>query len=84
MYLNELLASVDFCAGIEPRIGSRHIRVIAIDGFPKCSFPGVLSEIDSLPMEYRWSTRAILLDPMALQRRFDLQHAEYRFRSPHG
>ena len=58
VYLNELLASADFCAGIEPRIGGKHIRVIAIDAFPKCSFPGVLSEIDSLPMEYRWSTRA--------------------------
>lgn len=62
VYLNELLATQDFCAGIEPRIGSKHVRVIALDGFPKSSFPGVLGEIDSLPMEYRWSTRAILLD----------------------
>lgn len=63
VYLNELLAAEDFCAGIEPRIGSRHIRVIAIDGFPKASFPGILGELDSLAMEYRWNTRAILLDP---------------------
>jgi type IV secretion system protein TrbE len=62
-YLNETLAADDFCAGVEPRIGRKHIRVIAIDGFPRTSFPGILGEIDSLAMEYRWNTRAILLDP---------------------
>lgn len=62
-YLNETLAADDLCAGVEPRIGNRHVRVIAIDGFPRASFPGILGEIDSLPMEYRWNTRAILLDP---------------------
>jgi len=61
-YLNELLAAQDFSGGIEPRIGDKHIRVIALDGFPKTSYPGILGEIDSLPMEYRWSTRAIFLD----------------------
>ena len=39
------------------------MRVIALEGFPRSSYPGVLGEIDSLAMEYRWSTRAILLDP---------------------
>jgi hypothetical protein len=32
-YLNELLACEDFYGGIEPRIGRKHMRVIAIDGF---------------------------------------------------
>jgi type IV secretion system protein TrbE len=63
VFLNEVLASEDFSGGVEPRIGRKHIRVIALDGFPKLSFPGILSEMDSLAMEYRWSTRAILLDP---------------------
>jgi type IV secretion system protein TrbE len=62
-YLNDVLAVNDFSGGIEPKIGAKHIRVIALDGFPKTSCPGILSHIDSLPMEYRWSTRAILLDP---------------------
>jgi type IV secretion system protein TrbE len=62
-YLNDVLAVNDFSGGIEPKIGTKHIRVIALDGFPKTSCPGILSQIDSLPMEYRWSTRAILLDP---------------------
>jgi type IV secretion system protein VirB4 len=62
-YLNDLLAIQDFSGGIEPRIGRKHIRVIALDGFPKASYPGILGGIDSLPMAYRWNTRAILLDP---------------------
>jgi type IV secretion system protein VirB4 len=63
VFLNELLACEDFYGGMEPQIGNRHIRVIAIDGFPKLSSPGILRELDQLPIEYRWNTRAILLDP---------------------
>jgi type IV secretion system protein VirB4 len=79
VYLNELLASEDFCGGIEPQIGRRHIRVLAIDGFPKASCPGILGEIDALPMEYRWSTRAILLDPE--EARGILDHTRKKWRS---
>lgn len=61
-YLNDTLAEQEFRGGIEPQIGDKHIRVLALEGFPKASFPGILSELDSLPMEYRWNTRAILLD----------------------
>ena len=67
VYLNDALASADFVGGIEPRIGNRHIRVIAIDGFPPMSYPGILGVLDSLPIEYRWNTRAILMDPQALR-----------------
>ena len=80
VYLNELLATQDFCAGIEPRIGSKHVRVIALDGFPKSSFPGILGEIDSLPMEYRWSTRAILLDPEEARGLLDKTRRKWRSR----
>lgn len=62
-YLNEILACEDFYGGMEPRIGRKHVRVIAIDGFPRMSSPGILRELDQLPIEYRWNTRALLLDP---------------------
>jgi type IV secretion system protein VirB4 len=80
VYLNDLLATQDFCAGIEPRVGRKHVRVIALDGFPKSSFPGVLGEIDSLPMEYRWSTRAILLDPEEARSLLDKSRRKWRSR----
>ena len=63
VYLNDTLASEDFVGGLTPRIGRKHLRVVAIDGFPKASVPGILGALDTLPIEYRWNTRAILMDP---------------------
>lgn len=60
---DSVLSSEDFVGGLEPKIGSKHIRIIAIDGFPKASYPGILSVLDQLPLEYRWSTSALLMDP---------------------
>ena len=63
IFLNEVIACEDVIAGIAPRLGKKHLRVVAIDGFPRASYPGILGALDALPLEYRWSTRAILLDP---------------------
>jgi type IV secretion/conjugal transfer VirB4 family ATPase len=63
VYLNDMLATEDFVGGLTPRIGHKHLRVVAIDGFPKASVPGILAALDTLPIEYRWNTRAILMDP---------------------
>ncbi len=64
--------------GVEPQIGRKHIRVIAIDGFPKLSFPGILSALDALAMEYRWNTRAILLDPEEARAVLDKTRRKWR------
>ena len=63
IYLNEILANEDLVGGIEPKIGEKHLRVLAIDGFPNASCPGILGALDALPIEFRWATRAILMDP---------------------
>src|SRR5262249_50064173 len=49
--------------GIEPMVGRKHVRIVAIDGYPLRSVPGILHVLDTLPMDYRWSSRAVLLDP---------------------
>lgn len=69
--LADVIGNVDFVGGMQPRVGKKHIRVIAIDGFPRASRPGILRVLDSLAMEYRWSTRAILLDPEDARSRLD-------------
>jgi len=79
-YLNELLACEDFHGGVEPRIGRKHVRVIAIDGFPRLSSPGILRELDSLPIEYRWNTRAILIDPVEARGMLDMHRKKWRSR----
>src|SRR5438874_3229697 len=63
VYLNDMLATEDFVGGLTPRIGRKHLRVVAIDGFPKASVPGILAALDTYPIENLWKTRAILMDP---------------------
>src|SRR5260370_7781216 len=62
-YLKDMVAAEDLVGGLTPRIGRKHLRMVAIDGFPKASVPGILAALDTLPIEYRWNTRAILMDP---------------------
>lgn len=62
-YADAIIGSQDFTGGNHPKIGAKHIRVVAIDGFPSASFPGVLSALNTLPIAYRWSTRFIFLEP---------------------
>jgi len=79
-FLNEVLACEDFHGGIEPQIGRKHISVIALDGFPRASSPGILRELDSLPIEYRWNTRAILIDPEEARGLLDMHRKKWRSR----
>lgn len=62
MYLDTLIGNVEFYGGIRPRVGAKHLRVIALDGFPQESYPGILAALDGLALEYRWSTRFQFLD----------------------
>ncbi|KRQ17143.1 conjugal transfer protein TrbE [Bradyrhizobium manausense] len=62
MYLDALLADEPLAGGLEPRLGSHHLRTLTVVGFPTATHPGILDELNRLAFPYRWSTRAILLD----------------------
>jgi type IV secretion system protein VirB4 len=62
IYLDALLADEPLTGGLEPRLGSAHLRVLTINGFPTATTPGILDDLNRLAFPYRWSTRAILLD----------------------
>ncbi|HUO12830.1 MAG TPA: conjugal transfer protein TrbE, partial [Caulobacteraceae bacterium] len=62
MYLDVLLADQPLAGGLEPRLGSAHLRVLTITGFPTSTWPGLLDELNQLAFPYRWATRAIMLD----------------------
>ncbi|MCH6202880.1 conjugal transfer protein TrbE [Brucella ciceri] len=62
MYLDALLADQPLTGGLEPRLGSEHLRILTIIGFPTATTPGLLDDLNRLAFPYRWSTRAILLD----------------------
>jgi type IV secretion system protein VirB4 len=62
MHLDALLADEPLSGGLEPRLGSHHLRVLTIVGFPTATFPGLLDELNRLAFPYRWATRAVMLD----------------------
>ena len=60
-YLNTVLASQEFIPGFVPRIGTRHLVVIAVDGYPD-DRPGTrLDFLNTLAVPYRWSSRFLPL-----------------------
>ncbi|MDW9658520.1 conjugal transfer protein TrbE [Sinorhizobium meliloti] len=62
MHLDALLADQPLTGGLEPQLGSAHLRVLTIVGFPTATTPGILDDLNRLAFPYRWSTRAIMLD----------------------
>jgi type IV secretion/conjugal transfer VirB4 family ATPase len=62
MYLDAVLADQPLVGGLAPRLGSAHLRILTIIGFPAATYPGILDELNRLAFPYRWSTRAICLD----------------------
>ena len=57
------LATAELQHGVTPMVENRYLGVIAIDGLPAESWPGILSGLDLMPLTYRWSSRFIFLDP---------------------
>jgi len=62
MYLDALIGGQELRGGVVPKIGRQFISVVAIEGFPLESAPGMLSVLSELPGHYRWSSRFIFMD----------------------
>ncbi|MGJ4951467.1 conjugal transfer protein TrbE [Bradyrhizobium sp. HKCCYLS20291] len=62
MHLDGLLADQPLTCGLEPMLGSVHLRILTIIGFPSATTPGILDDLNGLAFPYRWTTRAIMLD----------------------
>ncbi len=83
MYLDGVLATQDLYGGFAPRIGELHVRVIGITGFPLESAPEMLSFLNRLPVEFRWSNRFIFLDPSSAERALKTYRRNW-FQKRHG
>ncbi len=68
MYLDALLGSEDFVGGLMPKIGRQNIAILGIDGLPQESWPAMLSVLDGLQLQYRFSSRFICLDQLDAQK----------------
>lgn len=62
MYLDALIGGQELRTGVVPKIGRSLIQVVAIEGFPLESTPGILSALGELSCDYRWSSRFIFMD----------------------
>jgi len=60
-FLDGMLCDAPLVGGIAPMLGSRHLRVLTIKGFPPFTHPGVLDDLNACPMTYRWMTRFVCL-----------------------
>lgn len=61
MYL-DWIATAELQHGLTPLVENRFLGVVAIDGFPAESWPGILNSLDLMPLAYRWSSRFVFLD----------------------
>ena len=61
--LDTVLGNQDLIAGFKPLIGGRHLRVVALAGFPPFSFAEMAALLSELPIAYRYSTRGIPVGP---------------------
>lgn len=61
MYL-DWVATAELQHSLTPKIENRFLGVVAIDGLPAESWPGILNGLDLMPLTYRWSSRFIFLD----------------------
>ncbi|TIS04650.1 MAG: conjugal transfer protein TrbE [Mesorhizobium sp.] len=61
MYL-DWLVTAELQHGLTPKLEGRFLGVVAIDGLPAESWPGILNGLDAMPLSYRWSSRFVFLD----------------------
>ncbi|MEZ5807253.1 MAG: conjugal transfer protein TrbE [Zhengella sp.] len=70
MYL-DFVVTAEFHHGLSPLVDNRYLAVVAIDGFPAESWPGILNSLDLMPLTYRWSSRFVFLDPIEAPQRLE-------------
>ena len=56
------LVTAELQHGLTPLVENRFLGVVAIDGLPAESWPGILNSLDLMPLTYRWSSRFVFLD----------------------
>ena len=78
MYLDAVLGGQELWGGVVPKVGRHFVQVVAIEGFPLESTPGILTALGELPCEYRWSSRFIFMDQHEAVKHLDKFRKKWR------
>jgi len=78
MYLDAVIGGQELYSGVVPKIGRKFLQVVAIEGFPLESTPGILSALGELPCPYRWSSRFIFMDQHEAVKHLDKFRKKWR------
>lgn len=78
MYLDAVIGGQELWGGVVPKIGRHFVQVVAIEGFPLESTPGLLTALGELPCPYRWSSRFIFMDPHEALRHLERFRKKWR------
>ena len=70
MYL-DWLVTAELQHGLTPTVENRFLGVVAIDGLPAESWPGILNSLDLMPLTYRWSSRFVFLDEQEARQKLE-------------
>ena len=62
IFLDHILCDETYQSGQIPVLGDHYVMTATINDFPSEAWPGILDELNHLPIEYRWSSRFICLD----------------------
>lgn len=54
-------------AGWYPQLGTWHLRVCSVSGYPRESIVGMMQSLEALPIDFRWCTRWLGLEKHAQQ-----------------
>ncbi|MBS3025282.1 conjugal transfer protein TrbE [Acidiphilium multivorum] len=67
-YLDGLLPDCDLTPGVAPMLGRCHLRTITLRGLPDRTWPGLLDDLNRLPLQYRWVARWLPLEKPEAQK----------------
>lgn len=70
-HLDALLTDTPFTGGLAPRLGAHHLRVLSVRGFAAASEPGLLDNLNRLPLSCRWVTRFLPLSQEEARREIE-------------
>ncbi|KAK3286595.1 hypothetical protein CYMTET_5821 [Cymbomonas tetramitiformis] len=61
VYLDAVLSDTELLGGLQPRLGSKFLKVISVRSYPPTTEPDYLRELSDLPFAFRWSNRWLAL-----------------------